>query len=161
MRQLLFGQELRDRRARLSVLAVDDVREPLRSPLLRERLELVELGARELLGHAQEANGRRAGEDLELRAARERGRVLDLETEPQVRLVRPEAGHRLGIGQALERSLQVDAERLSPDLDDHPLHQLDDVLDVGERHLHVELRRARSTRSARRSSSRKQRAIWK
>ena len=80
-------EELRDRRAHLAVLAEHEVREPLRAPLLRDLLELRELAARELLRDAQEAHRRGVGEDAELGAARDLGRVLDLEPEAQVGLV--------------------------------------------------------------------------
>ena len=139
-RELVLGQELRDRRARLTVLAVDDVREPLRAPLLRELLEPFEVGPRVLLRNRQVANRRRVGEDLELRAARELGRVLDLEPEAQVGLVRPVAEHRVGVGQPLERDLELDPDRLPPDRLHHLLHQGHDELDVREGHLDVELR---------------------
>ena len=139
-RELGLREELRDRRPRLSVLAVDDVREPLRPPLLREGLELLEIGPRVFLRHGEVADGRRAGEDLELGAPRELGRVLDLEAEAQVGLVRAVAEHRVRIGHALERRLELDTDRLAPDLANHLLHQLEDELDVGEGHLDVELR---------------------
>src|SRR6185312_10454013 len=85
--ELLFGQELRDRRARLTVLAVDDVREPFGPPFLRVLLELLEVGARVLLWNGDVANSGRSREDLELRVARQLGRVFDLEPEAEIRLV--------------------------------------------------------------------------
>ena len=138
--ELLLGQELRDRRARLTVLSVDDVRQPLRAPLLRELLEPLEIGARVLLRDGQVANRGGAREDLELRAPRELGRVLDLEPEAQVGLVGAVPEHRVGVGQPLERDLELDADRLAPDRLHHLLHQGHDELDVREGHLDVELR---------------------
>ena len=53
-RELLLGEELGDRRAHLPVLVEDEVREPLRPPLLRERLQPLQLRARERLRDADE-----------------------------------------------------------------------------------------------------------
>ena len=89
--ELRLGEELRDRRAHLARLVGDHVGEPLRAPLLRELLERVELGARERLRRADEADRLGAREDAELRAARRLGRVLELEPEAQVGLVGAEA----------------------------------------------------------------------
>src|SRR5207302_341839 len=113
--ELRLGEELRDRRSGLPVLAVDDVRESLRPPLLRVLLELGQLGARVLLGHGQVADRGRIGKDPELRAARDLGRVLDLETETEVGLVGAVAQHRLRVGEPLERRLELYTERLAPD----------------------------------------------
>src|SRR5581483_1920165 len=57
-RELLRREELRDRRAHLALLVVDEVGEPRRAELARRVLEGSELAARELLRHAQEADGR-------------------------------------------------------------------------------------------------------
>src|SRR5581483_5761812 len=86
-RELRLAEELRDRRGDLTVGAMDEVRESLRAPLLGHLLELRDLGTAELARHLQEADRGRVREDAELRAARELGRVLDLEAEPQVGLV--------------------------------------------------------------------------
>ena len=108
--------------------------------MLRERLQLVELAARERLRHAQEAHGLSAREDAELRAARELGRVLELEPVAQVGLVGAEAAVGLGVGHAREGRVELDSQRLAPDRLHHPLHQLEDQLLVGKGHLDVELR---------------------
>ena len=136
--KLGLGEELQDRRARLTVLAVDDVREALRAPLFRKLLEVGKVGPRELLRHGQAAHRGGAGEHLELRAARRFGHVADLEPEAQVGLVGAVAEHRVGVGHARERRLELDADRL-PHRRDHRLHQAEDELDVRERHLDVEL----------------------
>ena len=137
--ELLLGEELRDRRAHLALLVVDEVREPLRPPLLRDLLEPSEIAARELLRHAQEAHRLRAREDAELGAARDLGRVLELEPEARVRLVGAEAAVGLREGHAGERRLDLDPEALPPDPRVHPLHHVEEKLLVGEAHLHVEL----------------------
>ena len=93
--ELVLGQELGDRRADLAFLVEHEIGQPLRPPLLGERLEPVELGPRELLRDADEAHGGRIGEDAELGVARELGRVLDLELEAQIGLVRAVAVVRL------------------------------------------------------------------
>src|SRR5688572_11168747 len=139
-RELVLGEELGDRRTHLAVLRVDEVGEPLRPPLLRNLLEALELRARERLRHADEADGRCLPEDAELRAACGLGRVLDLEPEAQVGLVASEARLRLGVGHALERRRELVADPLAPDCGAHPLHEREEELLVGERHLDVELR---------------------
>ena len=74
------------------------------------------------------------------RAARDLGRVLDLEPEAKVRLVRAVAEVRLLPGHARERRLELDAAALAPDPRDDPLDQPEQLVLVGERHLDVELR---------------------
>ena len=138
--QLLLGEELRDRRAHLALLVVDEVGEPLRPPLLRELLELRQVAAAELLRHAQEPHGLGALEDAELGAARHLGRVLELEPEARVRLVGAEAAVGLLERHPRERRLDLDPEALAPDARVHPLHHVVEELLVGEAHLDVELR---------------------
>ena len=138
--QLLLREELRDRRAHLALLVVDEVREPFRPPLLGQLLELREVAAAELLRHAQEAHRVRAAEDAELRAARHLGRVLDLEPEARVGLVGAEAAIGLLEGHPRERRLDLDPQALAPDPRVHPLHHVVEELLVGEAHLDVELR---------------------
>ena len=133
-------EELRDRRADLAVGAEDDVREALRAPRLRLVLERLHLGPRELLRHGDVAHGLRVGEDAELGAARRLGRLLDLHPEAQVGPVDAEAQHRLVVAHPLERRLELHADALAPDAHDDPLHQREQELAVGERHLDVELR---------------------
>jgi hypothetical protein len=138
--ELALGEELRDRRAHLAVGAEDDVGEALRAPRADHRLELVELTARELPRHRQEPNGRGLGEHAELGPACDLRRILDLEAEAQVGPVDPETEHRLVVGDPLERRRELDADALPPDALHDPLHQLEDELLLGERHLDVELR---------------------
>ena len=138
--QLLLREELRDRRAHLALLVVDEIGEPLRPPLLGQLLELGEVAAAELLRHAQEADGVGVLEDAELGAARHLGRVLELEAEARVRLVRAEAAVGLLEGHPRERRRDLDPEQLAPDPRVHPLHHVVEELLVGEAHLDVELR---------------------
>src|SRR5207248_4055812 len=77
--ELALAEELRDRRRHFAVLAVDEVGEPFRAPLLRNLFELRQLGTAELTRNTQEADRGGLVEDLELRAAGHVGRVLDLE----------------------------------------------------------------------------------
>src|SRR6185436_15025731 len=95
--ELLLREELRDRGAQLAVCVTDDVRESLRSSLLRELLQCGKLGARVRARDAEEPHGLGACEDAELRAARRLGRVLEFQPEAGVRLVRPEAAVGLRI----------------------------------------------------------------
>jgi hypothetical protein len=85
--ELALGEELRDRRAHLPALVVDEVGEPARAPLLRELLEPRELAARERLRGDEVAHRRGAPEHAEPGLPRHGGRVLDLETEAKVGLV--------------------------------------------------------------------------
>ena len=77
-------------------------------------------------------------EDLELRAAQRLAEVADLHPEPHVRTVGPEAGDRLVVGEARERSGQIHTagrERRPKDA----LRGSHHVLLLDERHLDVEL----------------------
>ena len=56
--ELRVGQELRNRRPDVAVRAVDEVREPLRAPLLRERLELREIPRESSCGTTRNARCR-------------------------------------------------------------------------------------------------------
>ena len=138
--ELLLREELRDRGAELAALVPDDVREALRAAFLRELLECPELGARVRPRHAQEPDRVGAGEDAELRAARELRRVLELEPEARVGLVGPEAPVGLGEGHPRPRRGDLDIEALAPDRGEHLLHQPEQHLAVGKAHLDVELR---------------------
>ena len=136
--ELGLREELGDRRADLAAVE-DEVGEPLCPPLLRDLLELRELAAAERLRDAEEAHGVGAGEDAELRAARGLGRVLELQPEAGVRLVRAEAPIRLRPREPLERRLDLDPQALAPDPGVHRLHQREQELLVRKRHLDVEL----------------------
>ena len=93
-RELVIRQELCDRRSDFAAV-VDEVREALRSPFLCDLLQPAELGAREGTRRNEVAHDGCSGEDAELRAPRDLGRVLDLEPEPEVRLVGPVAQHHV------------------------------------------------------------------
>ena len=100
--ELALREELRDRRPHL-VAVVDEVRQPLRPPLLRDLLEPLQLRPRERARRDEEAHRLRPAEYAELRAARHLGRVLDLEAEAKVGLVGAVAGERVRVGEARER----------------------------------------------------------
>ncbi len=137
--ELGLAQELGDRRAHLAVGTVDEVREALRAPLLRDLLELREVAARELPRHAEEPHGGGVGEHLEGRPARHLGRLLDLEPEAQVGLVGAVAEVGLLPRQPPERQLELDVAAFAPDAGHDPLDQAEQVLPVGEGRLDVEL----------------------
>ena len=139
-RELLLGEELRDRRSDFAVLAEDDVGETLGAPRLGHVLELLDLGAAELARNAQVPDGLRVREHAELRAAGDLRRILDLQSETKVGLVRAEPELRLLPRHPGERRLELDTDRLAPDAGDDPLGQGEDVLLVRERQLDVELR---------------------
>src|SRR4051812_16377086 len=139
VRELLLGEELGDRRTHLALLVPHEVREPLGTPLLRHLLEALELAAGESLRHADEAHGRRAREDAELRIAGDLGRLLELEPEPKVRLVRAEARVGFRPGEPWERRLELHVEAVSPGGLDHLLHEREEELLVRKGHLDVEL----------------------
>ena len=99
-------------------------------------------------------------EDLELAAAQQLADVVHLQAVAGVGLVAAEAQHRLVVGHPRPRRRRhLEVGRLE-DRGHHGLGHADDVLLVDERHLDVELREL-GWRKPRRSSSRKQRAIWK
>src|SRR5579885_1504924 len=137
--ELALRQELRDRRAHLAALVADDVREPLRPPLLRDLLEPGELRPRERARRDEEADARRVCEHAEPRAARELRRVDDLEPVPEVGLVAPVPRHRVGERQPRERHRgRLPFERLER-RDDAALEHVEHVVALGEGHLEVEL----------------------
>src|SRR6266508_1458521 len=137
--ELFLGEELRDRRAHLARLVEDEICEPFGPPLLGKIFQALELCARVLLRDAQEAHARGTREDAELRAARELRRVLELELEAEIRLVGAETAVGLVPGESRERNLELDADRLAPDVTDHALHQVEEELAVRKCHLDVEL----------------------
>ena len=116
------AEELRDRRADLAVGAVDDRGEALRAPALRRPPR----ASRARCATAPSARDRYRtafafANTRELRAARDAGRVLDLEPEPQVGLVGAVAQVGLVPCHARERRLELDAPALAPDPGDDPL----------------------------------------
>ncbi len=100
--ELRLGEELRDRRPHL-VAVVDQVRETLGSPLLRDLLEPLQLRPRERARRDEEAHGLGSCEDAELGAARHLGRILDLEAVAQIWLVGAVPSERLRVRQARKR----------------------------------------------------------
>src|SRR5205085_4355229 len=98
-----------------------------------------ELGAREGTRRNEVAHDRCSGEDAELRAPRDLGRVLYLEPEPEVGLVGPVAQHHVRELETRERTRR----RLAPERlearDDALLQDVEHVLALDERHLQVEL----------------------
>src|SRR5205823_3762624 len=137
--ELLLREELRDWRADLALLVVDEIGEALRPPLLGDPFEPLEAGTCELLRDAEKTHSRRAREDAELGPARQLSRVLDLQAEAKIRFVGAVAGLGFIPGQPLERGLDLDAETVAPDALHRPLAELEEELLVGERHLDVEL----------------------
>ena len=85
------------------------------------------------------ANDGRAGEDAELGAACDLGRVLDLEPEAHVGLVGPVAEHRLGIREPRERTRRRRLARCFERRDDDAFEHVEHVLADRERELEVEL----------------------
>src|SRR5688572_15442772 len=139
--ELLVGQELRDRRTDLAGVRIPhEVGEALRAALLRDLLEGGELGAGILAWNADEANRLRAREHAELRSSRCLRRVLDLETEPRVRLLGAKTAVGFGERHTRKRRVDLDAEALAPDRGERPLDQHEKLLAVGEGHLDIELR---------------------
>ena len=78
-------------------------------------------------------------EHTELGAAGDLGRILDLEPEPQIGLVRPVAEHRVRIREPRERPLGWLSVDSFETRDDHALQHLQHVLAGRERELEVEL----------------------
>ena len=103
-------------------------------------LERRELCTRERARHAEETDGLCPGEDAELRAPGRLRRVLELEAEARVGLVRAEAPVGFGERHPRKRRLDLDAEALAPDRREHLLLEGEELLAVGKRHLDVELR---------------------
>src|SRR5450759_3084531 len=85
------------------------------------------------------AGVKRAAEDLRLRVRKHQAKVGDLEVVAKVWFVGSESEQRLLYIHALKRSLELDAEKLPPELAEQTLDQAEDVLLVAERHLDVQL----------------------
>src|SRR5439155_6633274 len=102
--ELLRGEKLGDRRSQLPRFADDDIGETLRAPALRELFESLELRAGERRGHDEKTHAVRVREDAEFGCARDLCRVLDLEPEADVRLVRAVTKHHLGVAEPRERA---------------------------------------------------------
>ena len=164
-RDLLLGQELRDRRAPAAVLLHERPHEAACPRALDDLGQRVELRARRVArtgvdraDHSSAAEHRR--EHLERRPLQRLRHVRDLKAEAPVRTIGAVCQQRLVVGHArIRRRRQVQPAELEQ-LRHQPLVDVDDVVLLHEGHLQVQLRELR-WRSARRSSSRKQRAIWK
>ncbi len=126
-------------------------RQAPRAEPLGELLQLVEIGARQPLGLRRRqpppldhAAGRVHRRLQEADAAAvvlldQLGQVTERQLEAQVGLVRAVLPGRVGVGEALERARDLDAQHVLPELDHQPL---DDVLHVvlgHEAHLEVDL----------------------
>src|SRR5690348_3267732 len=137
-RELVLGEELRDRGSNFAAV-VDEVREALRPPFLRDLFQPAELGTREGTRRDEIAHDGRSREDAELRRARDVRRVLDLEPEPKIGLVGAVPQHHVRELESRERTRR----RLAPqrlEAHDHALLQdVEHVLALDERHLQVEL----------------------
>ena len=144
--ELVLRQELGDRRAHLTRLVEQQVREALAAPLLGELGELVEVlaaetsAARAGQGADTAAPFDRALEDAEAGVAHELGDVADLEAVAEVGLVAAEAQYRLAVRHLREGPRQVDVEDLFPDAAVQVLGEIEDLVALHERHLEVELR---------------------
>ena len=113
---------------------------PLAPQPLTSVLELRDLAARQLRSAPQVADGRGVREHAELGAAGDRGRVLDLEPEPKVGLVGSVTQVGLVPLHARERRLELDAAAFLQMRATIRSISANSVVEVGERHLDVELR---------------------
>ena len=100
------------------------------------------------------------GEDAELRSTRRIGGVLDLERESRVGLVASEAPVGLLVGHARERRRDLDVEALAPDAARTSPPSARRETPRSGKDISTSSCVSSCTRSARRSSSRKQIAIW-
>src|SRR5262249_57275922 len=96
----------------------------------------------------EKGHRRSVREHAELRAAYDVGRVLDLEREPQVRLVGAVASRRLVPRDPRERRLELDATTVAPDARDDLLDQSEQLVDVRERGIDLALRQLLETDGA-------------
>ena len=138
-RQQVLRQELRDRRAHLAVGAEHDRGEAACPPTLDQLLELRDLATRQFALHTEEAHGGRTREDPELGATGQLRRLLDLEAEAEIGLVRAVAAVRLLPRHAPKRRLELDAPAFPPDANDDLLDQAEQELEIRERRFDVEL----------------------
>ena len=139
--QLLGREELRDRRPKLAASSSEgEPGETLRAALLGDLLELGDLCARERPRDADEAYGRRNRRRRRTREPRVAGgRILELELEAQVGLVRAEAAVGLGEGHPRERHRGSRCRALAPDRREHRSISAKRYSWSGKRQLDVEL----------------------
>ena len=140
-----FANRLDRARRRLAGPHPDQAAEADLLGLIDQRVELTprrSVAAR----HRKAADHTTFGDDLfehpELRIAEEVREVLDLEAEPQVRLVRSVPGDRFRVGNAAKRRADVPADFAADGLQ-HRLDHREHRLGTGKRHLEVELREFR------------------
>src|SRR5262249_8773711 len=141
--QLGGGEELRGRRAPALPLA-EGPHEALRAELLSPLDQPVQGRAREVAPAGIErlhdpAVVDRGPEYLELALAQLVGDVDELQREPDGRPVRPVAVERLGVGDSWDGQLDPGPVDGLEHMSQHPLVDVDYVLDPDERHLQVEL----------------------
>ena len=136
---LVVGDVLRDWTGQLAVLAHQDVGQALRTALLGPLLPGVELAAW-LAGPTIHDDGTDVLvlEHAEGRVLEELGALSDLDVEAQIRLIGAVEAHRVGVGHARERGLDL-VTGGGPHLGEDLLGQGDDVLLVDEAHLDVQL----------------------
>ena len=138
----------------------DDIRESLRAPRLRVRLERLQL-RRARTPSARRCSARTAPrEHAELRAARRRRRFLDLHVEAEVRPVDAVAQHRLVVRQTLERRARA-GRRCTRARSRSTMRSINPKMNSRSGNaISTSSCVSSCRRSARGSSSRKQRAIW-
>src|ERR1700749_1696434 len=85
---------------------------------------------------------KRRGERRERRLSKRGRDVLQLHPETQVRLVAPEAAHRLSVSQTPERRFQLRADQ-TKNANEQAFDQTIDLLARGEAELDIELRELR------------------
>ena len=137
---LIISDVLCNWTGQLAVLAHQDVGQALRAALLGPLLPGVELTAW-LAGSTIHDDGTDVLvlEHAEGRVLEELGALSDLDVEAQIRLIGAVEAHRVGVGHARERGLDLVASG-GPHLGKDLLGQGDDVLLVDEAHLDVQLR---------------------
>ena len=144
-------QELEDRRlqaiATLLRPGVDlDIGQTLRAVDADELGVAIDLLARELAAvrqakghHAPLGILRRLGEDLEVDPGHQVGDIDQLERHAQIRTIRAEAAHRLGIGQPREGIGQLHTLNIAEERTHHGLHDRHQLVLGHEGDLDVEL----------------------
>ena len=143
---LLVREELHDRRLPAAFCVhADPGQPPPPELLLDEGLEPVDFAARQLRRVVDrealdDAAGRyRLLEGTEPALAEDLGQIEELELDARIGPIDAETRHRLGVREARERALELDAEHVPPGARGHLFQHLDHFLDADERHLQVDL----------------------